>query len=138
MVQSTTRNDITNIITEATGVENFYRDSDTTAKLAKSINTLILSDSQIQYNRDNRNMTEEESKSSAVENYKYITKSKENLSYTQMVDILKGNNGNILKYYEYIQFKKGIFKCKDITDNDYDQASGRVKLIQFEFTGKIE
>jgi len=137
MVQSTTRNDITNIITEVTGVENFYRDASTTSKLAKSINELILTKEQIEYNKEHKHMTENESKNSAVDNYKNIVKSDVDITYDQMVYNLT-HEGNILKYYEYIQFKKGIFECIDITDNDYDKASGRIKLIQFEFTGTIE
>ena len=38
-------------------------------------------------------------------------------------------------YYEYMQFKKAIFKCNNI---EYDVGNtGRVKKIEFEFTGKI-
>ena len=38
-------------------------------------------------------------------------------------------------YYEYMQFKRGIFKCSKLT---YDEDnSGRVEEIFFEFTGNI-
>lgn len=136
MKQSSTRNDITNVISEASGIENFYGDKDITAKLAKSINTLILTDEQIEYNQNNKNMSPEESKASAVENYKYITKTNENITYKEMVNKLTNyNNGNILKYYEYQQFKKGIFECSGVS---YDDVTGRVIDIKFEFTGKFE
>ena len=39
-----------------------------------------------------------------------------------------------LKYYEYMQFKRGVFEC---TNLEYDNVSGRVKTIEFKFTGKI-
>ncbi|MBR0427504.1 MAG: hypothetical protein IJK18_04835 [Clostridia bacterium] len=133
--QSSTRNDITKIISNVTGIEDFYGDKDIATKLAKSINTLILSDEQIQYNLTNKKMTEEESKASAVANYKYITKNNQNITYKQMVDNLTGNNGNILKYYEYYQFKTGIFKC---TNTVIDDVTERVVKIDFEFTGELE
>lgn len=38
-------------------------------------------------------------------------------------------------YYEYMQFKKGIFKCNNV---EYDtSATGRVTALEFEFTGDI-
>lgn len=37
-------------------------------------------------------------------------------------------------YYEYMQFKRGVFKCENL---EYHSASGRVNKIEFEFTGKI-
>ena len=40
----------------------------------------------------------------------------------------------VLKYYEYMQFKRGVFKC---TDLDYDKESGKVSKIKFEFDGEI-
>lgn len=47
------------------------------------------------------------------------------------------NDASIMKYYEYYQFKRGIFKCTS-TDITYDQSTGRVSTIKFTFTGKIE
>ena len=51
-----------------------------------------------------------------------------------MVDAVEGDE-EIEKYYEYYQFKKGIFKCDSIKYND---DTNRVDTITFEFTGKIE
>ena len=129
MMQSSTRNDITKFIGDATGIENFYGDKDITTRLAKSINQLILSDEQIQYNLTNKNMTEEQSKIAAVEDYKYITKKNDNISYEQMVNELTSNYANVLKYYEYYQFKRGIFRCSSVS---YDNVTDRVNVIKSE------
>lgn len=138
MEQSSTINNITNIIKNATGVETFYGNSSETTKLAKSIGSLILTSEQITYNENNRHMSPEQSKLSAVEAYKAIIKSDENITYEEMIKRLTGSESNILKYYEFYQFKRGIFKCRNISDNNYDNVSGRIKLIEFEFTGNIE
>ncbi len=37
-------------------------------------------------------------------------------------------------YYEYMQFKRAVFKC---TTLKYNEETGRVSQIDFEFTGKI-
>lgn len=40
---------------------------------------------------------------------------------------------DILKYYQYLQFKRAHFDCKDLT-----YKNGRVKSFTFEFNGKFE
>lgn len=42
---------------------------------------------------------------------------------------------DICSYYEYIQFKRGHFKC---TKAEYSSQTGRILSLEFEFTGKIE
>ena len=37
-------------------------------------------------------------------------------------------------YYEYMQFKRAVFKCRTL---EYNEETGRVSKINFEFTGKI-
>lgn len=135
MEQSTSKNDILNFIKTATSIETHYRNSTTASKLAKSINSLILSKQQIEYNKTARNMTEEQSKRSAVDNYKAIIGSETDITYENMVNELTSSSGDIMKYYEYYQFKKGIFECTGIT---YDNVNSRVNSISFKFTGKIE
>lgn len=44
------------------------------------------------------------------------------------------NNNDILKYYQYQQFKRAHFNCKNLTYNE----QGRVKSFTFEFNGKFE
>ena len=41
---------------------------------------------------------------------------------------------DIYKYYEYIQFKRAYFKC---TGTKYNEQTGRIKELNFEFTGKF-
>lgn len=135
MEQSSTRNDILNFISQATGIETHYRNATTATKLAKSVNSLILSKQQIEYNENARNMTEEQSKKTAVDAYKSIIGSNENINYDDMVRNLTGSTGDIMKYYEYYQFKRGIFECTGIT---YDNVNNRVSTINFKFTGNIE
>lgn len=41
---------------------------------------------------------------------------------------------DVLKYYEYIQFKRAIFDCKSV---EYNQKTGRIIKLEFKFTGKF-
>lgn len=41
---------------------------------------------------------------------------------------------NIYKYYEYVQFKRARFDCKNVT---YDNNTGRITKMEFEFTGEF-
>ncbi len=41
----------------------------------------------------------------------------------------------VYQYYEYVQFKRARFDCKN---TDYNDKTGRIKLMEFEFTGKFE
>ncbi len=156
MVQSSVRNDIIAIIEQATQIETFYRDSTTASKLAKSINTLILSKEQLEYNYKYREMPYIQSKTNAIMTYNRIVGNSENQieyksedidynqgtgvekyvndKYEELINTLK-DKANVMKYYEYYQFKKGIFKCTNI---EYDSTSNRVKTIDFKFTGNIQ
>ena len=53
-------------------------------------------------------------------------------------NLVIGKGNNYYKYaciyYEYMQFKRGVFKCTNLA---YDDNTGRVSKIDFEFTGKI-
>lgn len=134
LVQSTARADILNSIKIALSTERLYNSAEVASKLAKSINVLILTDAQIQYNQDTRNMTPEESKLAALSTYKTITKDESIKTYDAMVAKVKGT-AKIFQYYEYYQFKKAIFECTEIS---YDDISGRVSTLKFKFTGHIE
>lgn len=41
----------------------------------------------------------------------------------------------VLQYYEYSQFKKGLFNCTNV---EYSEVTGRVKSMSFNFTGVLE
>ena len=137
---------ITNIINMAQNIEDNYGSSNAASKLAKSIDSLILSDTQLEYNRNMRHMTDIQSKIYAIESFNKLTDGekiedykdndlKVEQNYNKMVNYLK-NTANIMAYYEYYQFKRGIFRCTGVTYDD--NTTGRVSSISFEFTGNIE
>ena len=137
MEQSSVKNDIEQMINDAMQIELHYGSTDTASKLAKSIGSLILTTSQIEYNKNARGMSEEQSCLLALADYNSIAKSNQKTKYSDMVKELVGITGNmsIMKYYEYYQFKKGIFKCTKLS---YDNVSNRVDEIEFTFTGNME
>lgn len=45
------------------------------------------------------------------------------------------NKNAIYTYYEFIQFKRAIFKCTNV---GYDDGTGRIISMSFEFTGKFK
>ena len=147
-------NDFIPKIQKATDIEEEFGGKDKAEKLAKNIGSLILTQQQIDYNSSI--MSETESKRQALAEYISIVGENNDLGITS--DAIKpketsdSDNQNIktlyknmtdkltkyddvMKYYEYYQFKKGIFKC---TKLEYDQNTGRVSTITFTFTGDIE
>lgn len=50
-------------------------------------------------------------------------------------DVLLSHKENVYRYYEYLQFKRAKFDCKDVT---YNEQTGRITMMSFEFTGKFE
>lgn len=127
--QSDVKNQIENIITTALGIEKLYGNSDMAAKVAKNINSL-------DYKKvmANNNMTENLAKESVIADFNALT-GKNVTTYSDVTEYIGNNSDAIYKYYEYYQFKKGIFECTNIT---YDSVSGRVSKIEFKFTGKLE
>lgn len=78
----------------------------------------------------------------AIFKFKSITQSSEyseNLTrqntYVKYKEMLNNNGINMYKYYEYSQFTKAKFKC---TSLKYDDTTGKVNELAFEFTGEIE
>ena len=140
-------NGIENIINKAEFIESKYGSKKATTDIAKSIDSLILSESQLEYNQNYRHMSEIESKVYSLELYNRLTDGEKITgyqnngdsavlrAYDNMVEDLKGT-ANIMAYYEFYQFKRAIFKCTGITYDD--EVTGRVSSISFEFTGKIE
>lgn len=149
-------NGIENFIQKATGIEEKFGGKDKAEKLAKNIGSLILTQQQMEYNSSI--MSETESKRQALAQYISIVGEDNDLNitsdsikpketsdsdnqniktlYKNMTDKLTKYD-DVMKYYEYYQFKKGIFECTS-TDITYDQPTGRVIGIRFTFTGKIE
>ncbi len=75
-----------------------------------------------------------------VKNFNEASKKVRIKSYSDIDD--KGNKdkvGNTIRedvytYYEYIQFKRAYFDCKNV---EYDSNTGRITKMDFEFTGKF-
>lgn len=78
----------------------------------------------------------------AILKFKSITQSSEyseNLTrqntYVKYKEMLNNNGIKMYQYYEYSQFTKAKFKC---TSLKYDDTTGKVNELTFEFTGEIE
>ena len=142
--QSNTKNNILDLFESAQEIEEVYNGKSITTKLAKSINSLILSKEQLDYNMEAKKLSYYASFLSSIETYNRIvgvkaridTKDKTNTqiveAYNTMTERLLSSGSNIMKYYEYYQFKSAIFKCDNIA---YDDVTGRVKEISFRFQG---
>lgn len=72
---------------------------------------------------------DENKKANAVKKFNSLSKTKVT-NYNELL----GYKNDIYKYYEYMQFKKGVFNCENLT---YDNSTGRVNNMKFTFSGKI-
>lgn len=72
----------------------------------------------------------------------YIKSRYKTLTGKEISDISKIRDPKLIKYiakyYEYMQFKKAIFKCTGVGYDDGSSGTGRVISINFEFTGEIK
>ena len=114
---------------------------DAAVDIVKSLSSIALSEDQLNYNKSSLSMSYEESYMVAIQDYnsltdgdKYSVSTSVTSTYENMIKNLFEDD-YILNYYEYYQFKKGIFKCTKI---EYDDTYGRVSEIDFTFTGDIE
>ena len=139
--QSSVENDIEKAINIASQIEADLGDAQTASKVARSMDALLRND--FSSDEDIRN----DEKKKRVELYNAILPStspyRVDLSvlepedaYTQMMTNITGSSG-ILAYYEYYQFKKGVFECTDVQYDD-DVGNGKISSMTFVFTGKIE
>lgn len=126
--QSNAINTFKNLIDTANKIEEEFGGSDYASKISKNYDSIFLSPSQVKQEMK-KGYTESQVWDNARKKYNSLTK---NTVATK--DQLLEKNDSVLKYYEYMQFKRGVFKCRKL---DYDNISGRVKTIEFEFTGKI-
>ncbi len=138
--QNATSNQIASIITENTGIETLLGGTKEAGKVAKNISRLVKEDVKLSIeNDDNFKNLKEDEKNAYIENYildEYNAITGKNArEYTEVEDYFKDNGEKIKAYYEYYQFKKAIFKC---TKLDYDNVTGRVSYMEFEFTGKVD
>ena len=132
--QSDTQNAFKVILDIIKPIEDDLGGGEYASKIAKNYDSIFLSEEQIVHEIEYKHLNRDEVLSNALEKYNSLTIKKET-----DVNILKPTSKrsqNVLLYYEYMQFKRGVFKC--ISDRlTYDPDTGRVNNIEFEFTGKI-
>ena len=129
--QSNVRNEIKDFITNATQMENLFGGSEKASKVARNIRSLVKADVEAQYRA--QGMTDKQIEDKIRADYKQITG--EDKSFDEIQDYIGNNAENVKAYYEYYQFKRIIFRCTNI---EYDDISGRISRLDFEFTGEIE
>lgn len=89
------------------------------------------------------NPTTKEDKIKAITNYNSaIGETQYNInSHSNEVDIngawreIENLKEYVYTYYEYIQFKRAKFNCINV---EYNQQTGRIIKMEFEFNGKFE
>ena len=131
---------ITSIIRSATNIENKY-DAQIASKLAKSIKSLIVNEQEDSYEIENLMRAQNIDKQSAISALKqksvndYKAMTHEEKSYDEIEQLLlNGYNGiSIRTYYEYVQFKRAVFKCTGIGYDNEIGGSGRVTSLSFSF-----
>lgn len=128
--QSNTINQLETVTSFALETEQRYGGADVATRIAKSIDSIFLTDTQLAYNR-NQGISDDESWNNAIKKFNsYSTMQKVN-NKTE----LDAEKIRVYKYYEYVQFKRAIFECESV---GYDEANtGRVISIVFNFTGDI-
>ena len=138
--QSYIQSDIASIISQATNIENRY-DAQIASKLAKSIKSLIVNEQEDSYEIENLMRAQNIDKQSAisalkqksVNDYKAMTHEEKQYGEIEQL-LLNGYNGiSIRTYYEYVQFKRAVFKCDEIEYDNNIGGSGRVKSLKFSF-----
>ena len=136
-----TQPQITSIIRKATNIENKY-DAQIASKLAKSIKSLIVNEEdsyEINNLMSEQNLSKEEDaikalKQKSVNDYKAMTHEEKTYDEIEQILLNDGYNGiSIRTYYEYIQFKRAIFKCESIGYDNNVGGSGRVTSLTFSF-----
>lgn len=128
--QSETQNALDNIIKTVADIEG-RNGKDESAKLASNLTRIFI----------DGKYSDKAEKEAAVKEYNRIYNFQKISSFS---DISEDSpiRKDIYKYYEFIQFKRAHFTCKNINKPGesgvtYDKNSGRVIEMQFEFTGKI-
>ena len=144
--QNTTKNDIIDFIKPNLQYENDYGGEDVISRIAKNISIIFIKD----WNTDQNKAFIQ--KKEALRRFYEIVPETIWKNKLRLINIYKDQNKKIIdndtvdeayselnshgvkddayKYYEYIQFKRCIFKC---TEMKYDNNTGRVSNITFEF-----
>ena len=138
--QSNAVNTFKNLIDTASRIETRFGGNDCATKIAKNYDSIFLSDDQLkqQAGSDEAKILEAWKNAAAKfnaysSNVKIDTTNKTAKEISDQ--IILHYSAQALKYYEYMQFKRGIFKCTKLL---YDEkTTGRVSKIEFMYTGNI-
>lgn len=114
---SSTVNTFDEIIAEGARIERTYGSN--VSQISKLISSLF--SDVVKNDVDKQNV--------AIKKFNSLSIKKAN-NYNQLLSY----KSDIYKYYEYNQFKRGVFKCDELT---YDKPTGRVSSMKFMFLGKI-
>ena len=137
--QSNAINAFKNLIDTASGIETTFGGNDCATKIAKNYFSIFLNDNQLKLQAGNDEAKILEAwKNAAAKFNAYSLNDKIDTTNKTAKEIRKQilyYSDQALKYYEYMQFKRGVFTCTDLV---YDEkTTGRVSKIDFKFTGKI-
>ena len=136
-MQSNTTNTFGAILSEMNNIESGYGGADAATKIAKSFDSIFLSDGQIDSEiNKGRNYNDIIKEAGKIFNSYYRTGNvKYDTSFRYSNEYIKHRN-NFLKYYEYVQFKKAKFQSQSNMIK-YDEVTGRIISMTFNFTGKL-
>lgn len=127
--QSSTINTIETLFKKATKVETHFGKPEKATKITKLANSIFLSDEQLDNLAKKDRTTVEIEKNKIIKTYNSLSGFNIN-----SWDALLAEEKYICKYWEYMQFKKAEFKCTGV---EYNEQTGRVSKMSFEWTGKI-
>ena len=120
----TTKNPLESIIKTATDLENDWGGSDNATKIAKGIKAIFL--------ENTPTPPSENQKIDAVKKWNYSSSKKYPLTLEGYNKMNSDQKANAYKYYEYVQFKKAVFKS-DSSSLKYDNVTGRITEMVFNF-----
>ncbi len=129
--QSNTVNQMQNIISFTTETETRYGGADSATRIAKSIDSIFLSQTQLEHDQS-LGFSEAESWQNAIERFNAYSTA---LQVSNQSNLL-AEKERVCKYYEYVQFKRGKFNSVG-SELKYDNTTGRVYQMVFNFTGEI-
>ena len=141
--QSDTKNGIKEFIDSNLQAESEYGGIDVVSVIAKNIDSIFLTPERIQSYITNKKISEIDQKRNAIKKFNSLLSSNGTIQPLDIStdDKVKDSFDNhlmkeykyknaIYKYYEYIQFKRSIFSCKEM---DYDNDTGRISYIVYKF-----
>ena len=109
-----------------------YGGTDYATKVAKGIDGIILSTEQLRQNRE-QGIKDEDSKKAAVKKFNACSNK---VKYSDYQTMINRQSNNMYSCYEYMQFKRALFNSVS-NSIEYDIPTGRIKKMEFKFTGKL-